>query len=231
MLVGLLGQEGTNLGAPNVLPLAQPWVGLLGAPPAPPAAQTWDGPARSPAPTLQLASRLTRAPLGAYLWFVPRWERESLWRPLVVCLLLFGLATLSACSHSTTMRKPEQPMVTLFPPQGPSVAVRVEVARTPTQRERGLMYRERLDEDAGMVFVFDEDDDHTFWMKNTAIPLDMIFITRDLVVAGVVENAEPFSLTTRSCGRPSRYVLEVNGGFARKHGIVPGTRVRFVGIL
>jgi len=103
--------------------------------------------------------------------------------------------------------------------------VRVEVAKTPAQRERGLMYRERLDPDAGMIFIFDRDEDQSFWMKNTVIPLDMIFITRDLVVTGVVADATPFSLDSLTCGRPSRYVLEVNGGFAARHRIAAGTPV------
>jgi hypothetical protein len=123
------------------------------------------------------------------------------------------------------MQGTASPTVTLTPVGGAPVRVRVEVANTPAQRERGLMFRERLDADAGMIFIFDHDEDHSFWMKNTVIPLDMIFITKDLVVTGVAANAEPFSLESRTCGRPSRYVLEVNGGFAARHGIIAGARV------
>jgi uncharacterized membrane protein (UPF0127 family) len=126
---------------------------------------------------------------------------------------------------------PSSPIVLLLPSSGTPIRVRVEVARNPDQRERGLMYRERLDHDAGMVFLFDEDEDHSFWMKNTVIPLDMIFITRDFVVAGVVHGAQPFTLTSRTCGHVSRYVLEVNAGFAAQHRIAAGTRVRFERVL
>ncbi len=89
------------------------------------------------------------------------------------------------------------------------------------------MFRRELAPDKGMVFVFPEDDIHTFYMKNTYIPLDMIFIGSDLRVVGVVENARPLTLDTRSVDRPSRYVVEVRAFTASTHGIVPGTLVQF----
>jgi uncharacterized membrane protein (UPF0127 family) len=106
-------------------------------------------------------------------------------------------------------------------------AVRVELARTDAERSRGLMNRERLDEDAGMLFLFPVSDDHGFWMKDTLIPLDMIFVTEDGRIAGIVEQAGPRTLTLRSVGAPSRYVLEVNGGWSARHGVKAGDRVRF----
>lgn len=106
-------------------------------------------------------------------------------------------------------------------------AVRVELARTDPERARGLMFRERLDADAGMLFLFDGSEDHGFWMKNTLIPLDMIFIADDGRIAGIVERAEPQTTTLRSVGAPSRYVLEVNGGWCAAHGVRAGDRVRF----
>ena len=151
-----------------------------------------------------------------------------MWRLLALAV---AFASCAACSNSTNLPKAAVPTVTLAPAGRPPVKVRVEVARTPEQRERGLMYRERLDADAGMVFLFDHDDDQTFWMKNTPLPLDMIFITKDLAVAGVVENTVPFSTQSRSCGKQSRFVLEVNAGFAARHGVAAGTRVELHGVL
>ncbi len=95
---------------------------------------------------------------------------------------------------------------------------------------RGLMYRQHLPVDAGMIFLFDADEDHSFWMKNTLIALDMIFIKSDLTVAGVVERAVPMTFDDRHVGVASRYVLEVNGGWAREHGVTSGTRVQFDGL-
>ena len=121
------------------------------------------------------------------------------------------------------------PLVWLDGPDGP-VRVRVEIAKDPATRERGLMYRRQMDEDAGMVFLFDAPEVQVFWMKNTYLPLDMIFIGADMRVAGIVENAEPLTLTGRQVDLPSQYVLEVNAGFSRRHGIGPGAPVRFEGV-
>ncbi len=106
-------------------------------------------------------------------------------------------------------------------------AVTVEVARTDPQRREGLMHRTALAEDAGMLFVFDETAEHPFWMKDTLLPLDMIFIDEGGRIAGVVERAEPQTTVERTIGAPSRYVLEVNGGWARARGVKAGDRVRF----
>ena len=109
-------------------------------------------------------------------------------------------------------------------------AVRVEVARTPAQREHGLMDRARLDPDAGMLFVFEESARHGFWMKNTLIPLDLVFIGDDGRVAAVV-GRKPLTLEATDGGVDSRYVLEVNEGWAGAHGVKPGDRVRFEHVL
>jgi uncharacterized membrane protein (UPF0127 family) len=106
-------------------------------------------------------------------------------------------------------------------------AVTVEIARTDAERARGLMHRPSLAPDAGMLFLFDEPAVHAFWMKNTLIPLDMIFIGEDGRVSGIVARAVPGDLSPRAAGGPSRYVLEVNGGWAEAHGVAPGDRVRF----
>lgn len=135
-----------------------------------------------------------------------------------------------ATAPSPRPEPPPAPTVVLLTDGRSEVRVRVEIARTPEERARGLMWRQHLAPDAGMLFLFDADEIHTFWMKNTLIPLDMIFIRSDLTVAGVVENAEPKTLSSRHIDEPSRHVLEVNGGFAAAHGIRAGTRVRFENI-
>lgn len=119
------------------------------------------------------------------------------------------------------------PSVSLMPHGRAEVRVTVEIARTDAERQRGLMWRDRLGPMAGMLFLFPEEEVQSFWMKNTMIPLDMIFIRQDKTVAGVVEHAVPKTETPRQIAAPSRYVLEVNAGFARAHGITEGTRVRF----
>src|SRR2546430_10928561 len=102
--------------------------------------------------------------------------------------------------------------------RGPGAAVEVslEVAATPAERERGLMYRTSLAEGRGMLFVFDADGNQSFWMKNTLIPLDLLFIARNGTVVGIHANATPLSTANIAVGKPSRYVLEVPGGWAAR---------------
>jgi uncharacterized membrane protein (UPF0127 family) len=120
------------------------------------------------------------------------------------------------------------PAVVLSPPGRSSVRIRVEIAATPSAHSLGLMYRRELPPDAGMLFVFPAEAVRRFWMKNTFLPLDMIFLDRTRRVVGVVENAVPLSTAAVGPDVPSMYVLEVNAGFAAAHGIVPGTTAQFI---
>jgi hypothetical protein len=124
---------------------------------------------------------------------------------------------------------PSSPRVVVETRGGGRFPVAVEVVRKDEARARGLMFRSSLAADAGMLFVFEETGEHAFWMKNTLIPLDMIFIDDDGRVSGVVARATPGSLEPRSGGR-SRFVLEVNGGWAETHRVAPGDQVRFEGV-
>ena len=108
--------------------------------------------------------------------------------------------------------------------------VTLEVARTEAARERGLMDRASLPPDAGMLFVFEETGRHGFWMKNTLIPLDMIFLSDDGRVLAVVER-RPLGLDVTDGGVDSRYVLEVNGGWARDRGVARGDQVALENVL
>lgn len=121
------------------------------------------------------------------------------------------------------------PKVHLSTPTG-AVTVEVEIVSTAAQIERGLMFREHLPPDQGMLFLMTEENNWRFWMRNTLIPLDMIFIARDMTIAGIVENAEPRTETMRQVERPSLYVLEVNGGFSAVHKIAQGAKVQFDGV-
>jgi uncharacterized protein len=132
-------------------------------------------------------------------------------------------------AHAGQTASPSSARVVLMPEGREPITVPVEIARTPAERSRGLMFRISLPENAGMVFLFDRPDQLSFWMRNTLIPLDMIFIEHSMQVLGVVENAEPRTDSGRSVPGLSQYVLEVNGGFAQRHGIGPGTKVRFEG--
>jgi uncharacterized membrane protein (UPF0127 family) len=102
----------------------------------------------------------------------------------------------------------------------------VEVADEPAERSRGLMFRESLDPAAGMLFVYDAPRRASFWMKNTLIPLDMIFADATGRVTRVHSNAIPGDTTPIDGGDGVVFVLEINGGLAERLGIVPGAEVR-----
>ena len=105
------------------------------------------------------------------------------------------------------------------------VLIEVEVARTPEQRATGLMNRKMLPDRQGMLFDFGSDQPVYMWMKNTYIPLDMLFIRADGTIARIEENTTPFSERTISSGEPVRAVIEIGGGEARKLGISSGDKV------
>ncbi len=120
----------------------------------------------------------------------------------------------------------DAPKVILGTDKG-DVTVDVEVVATEAKIERGLMYRQHMPPDDGMLFLLGENKDWKFWMRNTLIPLDMIFIRADMTIAGIVQNAEPKTDTLREVGQPSLYVLEVNAGWTASHGVKKDGKVQF----
>ena len=101
----------------------------------------------------------------------------------------------------------------------------VELALTPEQHAQGLMFRRELAEDAGMLFLYRRTGFVSMWMKNTLIPLDMVFIEVDGRIAYVAERTVPQSLASIAPGEPVKAVLELNGGTVARLGIRPGDRV------
>jgi uncharacterized membrane protein (UPF0127 family) len=101
----------------------------------------------------------------------------------------------------------------------------VELALTPEQQSQGLMYRKELPEGQGMLFDFKREQEATFWMKNTYVPLDMIFIRADGRIHRIATNTTPLSEALVSSGGPVRAVLEVVAGTTKKLGIAAGDRV------
>jgi uncharacterized protein len=101
----------------------------------------------------------------------------------------------------------------------------VEIAATPAQRSRGLMFRDELAADGGMLFDFERLQPVTMWMRNTLIPLDMLFVREDGRISRIVAKTEPLSDRTIGSGEPVRAVLELRGGRAAELGIRPGDRL------
>lgn len=135
-------------------------------------------------------------------------------------LILLLAAVLGCCQSSA--------MVTLQTSGGEEL-VKVEVADTAQERARGLMFRESLPEGAGMLFVFPEETQGSFWMKDTPISLDLIFI-RDGRIIDVIENAVPYSEELLTSESSYTMVLEVPGGYAARHGVKTGDTVVVEGL-
>jgi len=111
-----------------------------------------------------------------------------------------------------------------------NLKVKAELAETLWEQSRGLMGRKNLDEFEGMLFVFIDEAPRSFWMKDTLIPLDLIFISRDKKITEIKHNFEPCLISDCSIYRSQnkvRYVLEVNGGFCEQHGVEVGDELRF----
>ncbi len=135
-------------------------------------------------------------------------------------VLLLAACLFASCAAAPTVK-------IVAPGGAERAAVHVEVADTAGERETGLMYRSHLDEDAGMIFIFAAPTHQAFWMKNTEIPLDMIFADSGGRIIGIVRNARPYSESLDEVAGESQYVLEVNGGFAARHHVAAGDRFKF----
>jgi uncharacterized membrane protein (UPF0127 family) len=103
--------------------------------------------------------------------------------------------------------------------------ITVELARRPDHRERGLMYRTQLSDQAGMLFSWPDEQVRSFWMKNTCLPLDMLFIARDGTIVGILEQVPTLNEAQRSIPCPAAHVLEVNAGWARARGVRAGQKI------
>ncbi len=101
----------------------------------------------------------------------------------------------------------------------------IEIANTDETRTRGLMYRSKMEENQGMLFIFPKDDYQSFWMKDTVIPLDMIFVNSRKEIVTIHKNTVPYSLKSYPSDKPAKYVIEVNAGFTDKYNIEVGDKI------
>lgn len=107
--------------------------------------------------------------------------------------------------------------------------VEVELARDDASRERGLMYRTSMPKNRGMLFSWQEERPRNFWMHNTCIPLDMLYVTKEGVIAGILEQVPTLNEAPRGIKCPVAHVLELNAGWARAHGLAPGMKLKIDG--
>lgn len=156
---------------------------------------------------------------------VPVHRRAARLRALAAGLLAGLFTVMALLLAAMPAGAAEEGAVTLVTADGARHAFSVEIAETPEQRARGLMYRERLAADHGMLFDFGSDQPVSFWMKNTPLSLDMIFVRGDGQVAEIAAGTTPFSLAPVDSDEPVRFVLEVVAGTSARLGLKPGDRL------
>lgn len=138
---------------------------------------------------------------------------------------LIAFAAMSSTSASSRPRGPSTEPLDIVTSSGVRHFT-VEIADTDATRERGLMFRKRMPANRGMLFDFGTPQSVTFWMKNTLIPLDMVFIGEDGRVVSIARDAKPMSEALIPSGGPILGVLELRGGRAGEIGVKPGDKVR-----
>lgn len=136
-------------------------------------------------------------------------------------LIIISLLFLSACGDEQNKIQP----LTIEKADGTTIAMTAETAETASEQMRGLMNVTHMPEKHGMLFVFDDSKFRSFWMKNTLIPLDMIFINSKGVIGHIHHHANPNDLSGVPSEIPAMYVLEINGGLSAKWGIAIGDKV------
>jgi uncharacterized membrane protein (UPF0127 family) len=135
---------------------------------------------------------------------------------------------LSGCKNdATTNQGMLYPLSIVSQSSGQSIAFKVELAASHKEQEKGLMHRESMPDDHGMIFTYPSPQHSYFWMKNTLIPLDMIFVGSDNTVIHIHKGAKPHDLTPIPSGGLSRAAIEVNAGIVDKYGISIGDKVVF----
>jgi uncharacterized protein len=120
--------------------------------------------------------------------------------------------------------RPAMPTGTLRFPKTRAPELNVEIALTDAHKMHGLMFRPALSESEGMLFSWNQDEPRSFWMHNTCLALDMLFLDHDGYVVSILEQVPPWNDTPRPSGCAATHVLEVRAGWARDHGVLPGMR-------
>jgi len=151
-----------------------------------------------------------------------------------IVFLAIGLLTIVSCkneeSDPTEILQEEitfkqEGELQIFNQNGEQVYFDIEIADTEYETATGLMYRESMEKNQAMLFVFEDERPHSFYMKNTYIPLDLFFITKDLKIATIIENAKPLDESSLPSEVPVMYVLETNAGIAELWDIKEGDSI------
>jgi uncharacterized membrane protein (UPF0127 family) len=155
---------------------------------------------------------------------------ERRWaRTVSALVLIVGVSCQGAADAEPNVAPPSTPRIPVtIATEAGDVTFQAELADDDAERQKGLMFRTAMGDSEGMLFLFPREQQLAFWMRNTLIPLDMVFIKADRTILGVVENATPRTETSRKVPGNSQFVLELNGGTASRLGIKAGQAVTFL---
>jgi len=148
-------------------------------------------------------------------------------------LLTFGPLALAGCASDSADPSPEEGFevegaLAFLTPDGDTLrTIDVDIADTDAERKRGLMRQRSLGYDRGMLFIFDSVDEGGMWMKNTPLPLDIVFVAPDSQVINIARRTTPFSEESIEPAAPRNFVVEVRAGFANRFDLTDSTRVRW----
>lgn len=152
-------------------------------------------------------------------------------------LLFISTALLFSCGDSKKKKDTEGPKgrvleytntLSFLDSDGSKVStIRFIKADDPQERNQGLMDVNSMPEDAGMVFYFDNEEPQSFWMANTPLPLDIMYVNADSIIVSIYKSTVPFSNETLPSGAPAKYVIETNAGYSISNDIKEGMKVRF----
>jgi uncharacterized protein len=161
-------------------------------------------------------------------------NRQYYWMVLVFFIL--EISIFSACTFPNQTLQVNQPpswfrkdgiLDFVHPDESIKASIAIEIADTPETQMKGLMGRSALDDSSGMLFVFERIESQKFWMKNTSIPLDIIFIGEDGCIVNIVESTTPMSNQRYRSKGPVKYVVEVRAGFVKRFKIDSSTCIRW----
>lgn len=149
-------------------------------------------------------------------------------------VLLLGMSLVAMTCSSSDDSSSQAPSfqkegtLTFYGEEGTSLkTIAVQIADTDAERKQGLMHRRSLGYDRGMLFLFDKADDSGMWMKNTPLPLDIVFIAPDSQVINIARRTTPFSETTIAPDAPNKFAVEVRAGFADRFGLTENSYIRW----
>jgi uncharacterized membrane protein (UPF0127 family) len=167
-------------------------------------------------------------------------KRQSVFAYILLAVFLLGggayfIASFSDKSKPAEMPPPAVPTpvfnkegeVTFFKKGQPFRKIEVEIAENEAERNKGLLFRSYLPDSVGMLFIFEQPDNHSFWMKNTSIPLDIIYVGPDKKIISIAENTQPYSEESIPSYGLVQYVVEVNAGFTKQNNIQSGDVISF----